>query len=124
MKTRVNFGDKLSKQFTVENGVKQKDLDAYNIFAINFAVVLSRGFQTWVESIFIKYQTIWEILTNEDEIQDFRQKSFLLYSSEKSYTLINAILLVILKQIFYLFCLYWTQLMMILAGSTTWNCHL
>lgn len=124
MKTRVNFGDKLSKQITVENGVKQKDLDAYNIFAINFAVVLSRGFQTWVESIFIKYQTIWEILTNEDEIQDFRQKSFLLYSSEKSYTLINAILLVILKQIFYLFCLYWTQLMMILAGSTTWNCHL
>lgn len=124
MKTRVNFGDKLSKQITVENGVKQKDLDAHNIFAINFAVVLSRGFQTWVESIFIKYQTIWEILTNEDEIQDFRQKSFLLYSSEKSYTLINAILLVILKQIFYLFCLYWTQLMMILAGSTTWNCHL
>ena len=51
MKARVNFGGTLSEPFSVDNGVKQGDLEAPTIFAIYFAVY---AFKDLDEGIYIR----------------------------------------------------------------------
>ena len=57
MKARVNFGGTLSEPFSVDNGVKQGDLEAPTIFAIYFAVMLLYAFKDLDEGIYIRYKT-------------------------------------------------------------------
>ena len=57
MKARVNFGGSLSEPFSVDNGVKQGDLEAPTLFAIYFAITLLYAFKDLDEGIYIRYRT-------------------------------------------------------------------
>ena len=45
MKAHVNFGGTLSELFSVDNGVKQGDLEGPTLFAIYFAVMILYAFK-------------------------------------------------------------------------------
>ena len=57
MKSRVNFGGSLSEPFSVDNGVKQGDLETLLLFAIYFAVTILCAFKDLDEGIFVRYRT-------------------------------------------------------------------
>ena len=57
MKARVNFWGTLSEPFSVDNGVKQGDLEGPTLFAIYFAIMILYAFKDTDEGIYIRYRT-------------------------------------------------------------------
>lgn len=57
MKAWINVGGKLSEPVTVENELKQGDIPAPNLFALNFSIVFGQAFKNCNPRIYIRYRS-------------------------------------------------------------------
>ena len=61
MKARVAFDGKLSEEFAVENGVKQRDIPALTLFSIYFQMLLAYAFKDCDKVACLRFRTTGKV---------------------------------------------------------------